>query len=34
MISIVQVLCCMIFGYFVNVIGELIKMRKEPQAKY
>ena len=34
MISIVQVLCCMIFGYFVNVIGELIKVRGEGEAKY
>lgn len=28
-ISIVQVVCCMTFGYFVNAIGEIIKMNSE-----
>ena len=33
-ISIVQVICCMTFGYFVNVIGALIKLKAESEEKY
>lgn len=33
-ISIIEVCCCMTFGYFVNAIGEIIKMRSEASEKY
>ena len=33
-ISFVQILCCMSFGYFVNVIGSLIRLRTEQDEKY
>lgn len=29
----VQVVCCMAFGYFVNVIGGLINLKAESQEK-
>lgn len=33
-ISIVQIICCMTIGYFVNVIGGLFKMKAESEEKY